>query len=92
MILWTPTEVFGIKTGAEDSGIAFLGASKVEHYALHLRAWLRLHEVVFDDTAILMNWAINYNRVSIQRTDQIVQIRTSGVNFLLSAVAKPSNF
>ena len=31
----------------------------------------------FDDTAILMNWAYrNYNRVSIQRSDQIVQIRT----------------
>ena len=38
-----------------------------------------------------MNWAYrNYNRVSIQRTDQIVQIRTSEDNFLLSAVVKPS--
>ena len=37
-----------------------------------------------------MNWAYrNYNRVSVQRTDQIIQIRPSEDSFLFSAVVKP---
>jgi serine-type D-ala-D-ala carboxypeptidase len=84
--------LLGIKTGAEDSGTAFLGAS--------MRGNVTLYTCVlgcdttqgrFDDTAILMNWAYqNFNRVAIQRTSQVIQIRPSEDNFLLSAVVRPS--
>ena len=84
--------LLGIKTGAEDSGTAFLGASKRGNITLYTCVLgCETTQGRFDDTAILMNWAYrNYNRVSIQRSDQIVQIRTSEDNFLLSAVVKPS--
>ena len=84
--------LLGIKTGAEDSGTAFLGASKRGNITLYTCVLgCETTQGRFDDTAILMNWAYrNYNRVSIQRTDQIVQIRTSEDNFLFSAVVKPS--
>ena len=84
--------LLGIKTGAEDSGTAFLGASKRGNITLYTCVLgCETTQGRFDDTAILMNWAYrNYNRVSIQRADQIVQIRTSEDNFLLSAVVKPS--
>ncbi len=84
--------LLGIKTGAEDSGTAFLGASMRGNITLYTCVLgCETTQGRFDDTAILMNWAYrNYNRVSIQRSDQIVQIRTSEDNFLLSAVVKPS--
>ena len=83
--------LLGIKTGAEDSGTAFLGASKRGNITLYTCVLgCETIQGRFDDTAILINWAYrNYNRVSVQRTDQIIQIRPSEDNFLLSAIVKP---
>ena len=83
--------LLGIKTGAEDSGTAFLGASRRGNITLYTCVLgCKTIQGRFDDTAILMNWAYrNYNRVSVQRTDQIIQIRPSEDNFLFSAVVKP---
>lgn len=84
--------LLGIKTGAEDSGTAFLGASKRGNVTLYTCVLgCKTTQGRFDDTAILMDWAYhNYNRISVQRANQVVQIRFSEDNFLLSAVVKPS--
>ena len=84
--------LLGIKTGAEDSGTAFLGASKRGNVTLYTCVLgCQTTQGRFDDTAILMDWAYhNYNRISVQRANQIVQVRFSEDNFLLSAVVKPS--
>ena len=84
--------LLGIKTGAEDSGTAFLGASKRGNVTLYTCVLgCKTTQGRFDDTAILMDWAYrNYNRISVQRANQIVQVRFSEDNFLLSAVVKPS--
>ena len=84
--------LLGIKTGAEDSGTAFLGASKRGNVTLYTCVLgCQTTQGRFDDTAILMDWAYhNYNRISVQRANQVIQIRFSEDNFLLSAVVKPS--
>lgn len=84
--------LLGIKTGAEDSGTAFLGASKRGNVTLYTCVLgCKTTQGRFDDTAILMDWAYhNYNRISVQRANQVIQIRFSEDNFLLSAVVKPS--
>ncbi len=67
--------LLGIKTGAEDSGTAFLG--KRGNVLAYLRTWFAEHKTVFDDTAILMNWAYQYNRVVFNVLIKLFQIRTS---------------
>ncbi len=55
------------KTGAEDSGTAFLGASKRGNITLYTCVFIAKHKVALTIPPFLMNWAYrNYNRVSIQ--------------------------
>lgn len=84
--------LLGIKTGSEDSGTAFLGASMRGNVTLYTCVLgCKTSQGRFDDTAIIMDWAYrHFNQIAIQRSSTVTEIRVSQDNFLWSGIVRPS--